>query len=292
MIGMKYLPLAGKIALVTGAGSQIGLGRSMTMALIKAGAKVAMLDIDRTSLERTAAEIENVEGEGCLMSEICDISDPQSVDKSVENIVNTFGSVDILVNNAGIMIPSEISRNSKSINNKPYISNFWDIPYSTWSKVIDVNVNGTFNMVRATVNHMIAQKWGRIIGITTSLDTMYSKGMAPYGPSKAAHEAFIGLMARELEGTGVTANALIPGGTTDTNLLPVRMKDTIHTLINPEVMQSPVVWLASEDSKLVNGQRLIAYNWDENLPIEKRLEKACAPVAWPQLGNQNINAFV
>ena len=159
------------------------------------------------------------------MTQVCDISKAQSVDKAVENIVNTFGSVHILINNAGIMIPSEMVKNSKSINNKPYVANFWDIPSRTWSKVIDVNVNGTFNMVRATVGHMISQKWGRIIGITTSLDTMYSKGMAPYGPSKAAHEAFIGLMARELEGTGVTANALIPGGTTDTNLLPVKMKN-------------------------------------------------------------------
>ena len=225
------------------------------------------------------------------MTQVCDISKSQSVDKAVENIVNTFGSVHILINNAGIMIPSEMVKNSKSINNKPYVANFWDIPSRTWSKVIDVNVNGTFNMVRATVGHMISQKWGRIIGITTSLDTMYSKGMAPYGPSKAAHEAFIGLMARELEGTGVTANALIPGGTTDTNLLPVKMKNKMETLINPEVMQAPVVWLASEDSNSINGQRLIAYNWDEDLPIEKRLEKACAPVAWPQLGNQNVNAF-
>ena len=98
-------------------------------------------------------------------------------------------------------------------------------------------------------------------------------------------------MARELEGTGVTANALIPGGTTDTNLLPDRIKNTMETLIKPEIMQSPVVWLASEDSKSVNGQRLIAYNWDENLPIEKRVEKACAPAAWPQLGVQNVNAI-
>ncbi len=288
---MAYLPLVGKVALVTGAGSQIGLGRVMTIALINAGAKVAMLDIDGISLRQTSTEIEKIGGEECLLTQICDISNPQSAEEAVENTINTFGAVHILINNAGIMIPSEISNNSQNINNKPYIANFWDIPSSAWSKVIDINVNGTFNMVRATVKHMISQQWGRIIGITTSLDTMYSKGMAPYGPSKAAHEAFIGLMARELEGTGVTANALIPGGTTDTNLLPVRIKNTMETLIKPEIMQSPVVWLASEDSKAVNGQRLIAYNWDENLPIEKRLEKACAPAAWPQLGNQNINAF-
>ena len=288
---MAYLPLVGKVALVTGAGSRIGLGRVMTIALINAGAKVAILDVDEIGLNQTEKEIEKIGGEGSFLTQVCDISKSQSVDKAVENIVNTFGSVHILINNAGIMIPSEMVKNSKSINNKPYIANFWDIPSRTWSKVIDVNVNGTFNMVRATVGHMISQKWGRIIGITTSLDTMYSKGMAPYGPSKAAHEAFIGLMARELEGTGVTANALIPGGTTDTNLLPVKMKNKMETLINPEVMQAPVVWLASEDSNSINGQRLIAYNWDEDLPIEKRLEKACAPVAWPQLGNQNVNAF-
>ena len=288
---MAYMPLVGKVALVTGAGSQIGLGRVMTIALINAGAKVAILDVDEIGLNQTAKEIEKIGGGGAFLSQICDISKSQSVDKAVENTVNMFGSVDILINNAGIMVPSEMVKNSKSINNKPYVANFWDIPSRTWSKVIDVNVNGTFNMVRATVGHMISQKWGRIIGITTSLDTMYSKGMAPYGPSKAAHEAFIGLMARELEGTGVTANALIPGGTTDTNLLPVKMKNKMETLINPEVMQSPVVWLASEDSNSINGQRLIAYNWDEDLPIEKRLEKACAPVAWPQLGNQNVNAF-
>ena len=288
---MAYMPLVGKVALVTGAGSQIRLGRVMTIALINARAKVAILDVDEIGLNQTEKEIEKIGGEGSFLTQVCDISKSQSVDKAVENIVNTFGSVHILINNAGIMIPSEMVKNSKSINNKPYVANFWDIPSRTWSKVIDVNVNGTFNMVRATVGHMISQKWGRIIGITTSLDTMYSKGMAPYGPSKAAHEAFIGLMARELEGTGVTANALIPGGTTDTNLLPVKMKNKMETLINPEVMQAPVVWLASEDSNSINGQRLIAYNWDEDLPIEKRLEKACAPVAWPQLGNQNVNAF-
>ena len=288
---MAFLPLVGKVALVTGAGSRTGLGRVMTIALINAGAKVAILDVDEIGLNQTEKEIEKIGGEGSFLTQVCDISKSQSVDKAVENIVNTFGSVHILINNAGIMIPSEMVKNSKSINNKPYVANFWDIPSRTWSKVIDVNVNGTFNMVRATVRHMISQKWGRIIGITTSLDTMYSKGMAPYGPSKAAHEAFVGLMARELEGTGVTANALIPGGTTDTNLLPVKMKNKMETLINPEVMQAPVVWLASEDSNSINGQRLIAYNWDEDLPIEKRLEKACAPVAWPQLGNQNVNAF-
>ena len=288
---MAFLPLAGKVAIVTGAGSPIGLGRTMVFALVKAGAKVAMLDINKTWLEESVQDIYEIAGEKCVSAQICDISNPESAEKAVENTVNTFGGIHILINNAGIMMTSETINNSRSINNRPYISNFWDIPASTWSKVIAVNVNGPFNMAKASVGHMISQKWGRIIGITTSLDTMYREGMSPYGPSKASHEAFVALMARELEGTGVTANVLIPGGTTDTNLFPLNVKNTMETLIQPDVMQSPVVWLSSEDSQSVNGQRLIAYNWDEDLPIEKRLAKACAPAAWPQLGNQNVNAF-
>jgi hypothetical protein len=64
--------------------------------------------------------------------------------------------------------------------------------------------------------------------------------------------------------------------------------DTRDKLIQPEVMQPPVVWLASEASQGLNGQRIIAYYWDERLPIEERLQRASAPTAWPQLGRQAI----
>ena len=143
-------------------------------------------------------------------------------------------------------------------------------------------------MARACVGHMLSQGWGRIVGVTTSVDSMYREGMCPYGPSKAAHEALVALMARELEGTGVTANVLIPGGTTDTNLFPTDVGYDRAALIRPEVMQAPAVWLASDQSGDVNGMRFIAHYWDESLPIEQRLEKAGAPAAWPQLGSQAI----
>ena len=95
-------------------------------------------------------------------------------------------------------------------------------------------------------------------------------------------------MARELEGTGVTANVLIPGGTTDTNLFSADSGYDRAVLIRPEVMQAPAVWLASEESAGTSGMRFIAYHWDESLPIEQRLEKAGAPAAWPQLGRQAV----
>ena len=118
---------------------------------------------------------------------------------------------------------------------------------------------------------------------------MYRKGGAPYGPSKAGHEALVALMAQELEGTGVTANVLVPGGATNTNLIAPDAPYARTALIQPEVMQAPIVWLASDASQACNGRRLIAYYWDERLPLEERLAKASAPAAWPQLGRQAIS---
>ena len=170
-------------------------------------------------------------------------------------------------------------------------TNFWDITPEAWSRIVAVNSSGSFFMARAAVGHMLAQGWGRIIGVTTSVDSMYRAGLCPYGPSKAAHEALVALMAQELEGTGVTANVLVPGGTTDTNIIPRDLVQDRESLIRPEVMQAPAVWLASEESGSANGMRFIAFRWDDSLPIEQRLEKAGAPAAWPQLGKQTISPW-
>ena len=136
-----------------------------------------------------------------------------------------------------------------------------------------VNAGGPFYMTRAVVPHFLAQGWGRIIGVTTSLNTMYNPGGTPYGPSKAAHEALIAMAARELEGTGVTVNVLVPGGMSNTNLIPDEAVHSRESMIQPEVMRAPVVWLASEASDGINGQRFIGYYWDESLPLEERIQR-------------------
>ena len=275
-------PLDGKVAIVTGAGSPTGLGRAMTLALVRAGARVAMLDVDEGWLERTADEVRAIGGDDCVLTLVCDVSDPDSVGEAVRRTIDGLGGLHVLVNNAGMMNPS--ARGSGG-------TNFWDIAPETWSRIVAVNSSGAFYMARAAVGHMLAQGWGRIIGVTTSVDSMYRAGLCPYGPSKAIHEALVALMAQELEGTGVTANVLVPGGTTDTNLIPQDVVYDRESLIRPEVMQAPVVWLASEDSDATNGMRFLARLWDETLPIERRLEVAGAPAAWPQLGQQNISPW-
>lgn len=279
---MRHKPLDGKVAVVTGAGSPIGLGRAMTLALVRAGARVAMLDVDEGWLERTAGEVRSVGGDDSVLALACDVSDPDSAEEAVRRTIAGLGGLHVLFNNAGMMNPS--ARGSGG-------TRFWDITPDTWAGILAVNSNGPFYMARAVAGHMLAQRWGRIIGVTTSVDSMYRAGLCPYGPSKAVHEALVALMAQELEGTGVTANVLVPGGTTDTNIIPRDVVYDRESLIRPEIMQAPAVWLASEESGGTNGMRFIAYRWDESLPIEQRLEKAGAPAAWPQLGKQTISPW-
>ena len=281
---MVERPLEGKVAIITGAGSPIGIGRSITLGLTRAGARVALTDINQEWLDQTVDEVREIGGDDCAIGIISDVTDPQACQDAVDSTIKQLGGLDILVNNAGTN-PRAAGLGSTS-GATP--TNFWENSPEAWSHVVAVNLSGNFYMSRAAVVHMLDQGWGRIIGVTTSMDTMWRKGGAPYGPSKAGHEALVAIMAQELEGTGVTANVLVPGGATYTNLTYSGDPSLRDQLIQPEVMQRPVVWMSSDDSREFNGRRIIAYNWDDSLPLKERLEECSAPAAWPQLGQQAI----
>ena len=278
---MQRKVLEGKIAIVTGAASPRGLGRSMTEALVRAGARVSMMDINRQWLDQSSNYMREIAGDDCVMTQVVDVSSIQEAERSVQRTIEELGGLHILVNNAGIA-PRKMLLGGEAKNN------FWEVPAEEWDRVVAVNSSGPFYMARTVVPHMLAQGWGRIIGVTTSMNTMYREGGMPYGPSKAAHEALVAMASRELEGTGVTVNVLVPGGMASTDLIPDDADHDRSNMIQPDVMQKPVVWLASEASDGINGQRFIGYYWDEDLPLDERLEKAGAPAAWPQLGAQAI----
>ena len=278
---MRERVLEGKIAIVTGAASPRGLGRAMTEALVRAGARVSMMDINQQWLDESSNYMREIGGDDCVMTQIVDVTSIGEAERSIERTIEELGGLHILVNNAGIA-PRNMLMGGETSNN------FWEVSPEEWDRVVAVNSSGPFYMTRTVVPHMLAQGWGRIIGVTTSMNTMYREGGTPYGPSKAAHEALVAMASRELEGTGVTVNVLVPGGMASTDLIP---DDTDHertNMIQPEVMQAPVVWLASDASDGINGQRFIGYYWDEDLPLEERLEKSASPAAWPQLGAQAI----
>lgn len=264
--------LEGRAALVTGAAR--GMGRVMAQALARAGAAVAFVDL--ADAESAAAEVAGESGCGKVIGVACDITREADCARAVAATLRAFGGLHILVNNAG-KGPAHMEAAPRTKSSK-----FWEADPDVWQQVILTNVNGTFLMSREAVPAMISAGWGRIINVTTSLGTMQRRQNSPYGVSKAAIETETLIWAKDLDGTGVTVNSLIPGGAVDTDFVGAAMRRSGKPLLQPQVMIAPVLWLASVASDGVTGARFVGKNWEERLPLEAAARAAReAPVLLP-----------
>jgi len=117
---------------------------------------------------------------------------------------------------------------------------------------------------------------------------MIRSGSPTYGPSKAALEAMSAIMAKDLDGTGVTVNVLVPGGVTNTPMVPHESGFERERMIQPEVMAPPLLWLVSDAAAEVTGRRFLAVHWDPKLPPPEAADKAGAPVAWTSIATMPI----
>ena len=125
-------------------------------------------------------------------------------------------------------------------------------------------------MARASAPHMLKSGWGRIINVSMSYSTMGRRGFSPYGPSKAALESETAIWARDLDGAGVTVNAVLPGGATLTGMIPDSFPEAERRrLLDPDVIIPAVAWLASESSAGVTGKRFDASIWRADLPPDE-----------------------
>lgn len=260
----------GKVAVVTGGGR--GLGRAMALGLSRAGFRVAI------TAARNRAEIEAVAREappGQLHPIVADVSRESACAAVVEEVEARLGPVDVLVNNAG--------RGMRFVSERFLVepTRFWETDPETWRMVIETNVNGPFFMARAVAPGMIRRGWGRIINISMNHHTMRRRGFSPYGPSKAALESGTIIWAQDLAGTGVTVNALLPGGASLTGMIPAEVPAELRPkLLSPEIMVPPLLWLVSDAADAVNGKRFDASRWDTNLNPNEAAAKACDSAGW------------
>ena len=263
------------IAVIVTGGAR-GLGRAMTLALIRNGIRVAVADLPVSATEmRELMDTARKEGsQDRLFCLECDVTQWQDFVGAVNKVIDRFGAVHGLVNNAGVGM-QDIG-NVLVGKRQP----FYDVEADTWRQAIDVNVNGAFMMAKAVAPHLVKQRWGRIVNIETSLYTMMMDGFSPYGPSKAALESATVIWSKDLAGTGVTVNALAPGGPANTRMIPHSEVTDRSTLIQPEAMMAPIVWLMSPRSNGVTGQRIIAKEWDTERLQRETADQVGSPAGW------------
>ncbi|GAC1654639.1 MAG: 3-oxoacyl-ACP reductase FabG [Ktedonobacteraceae bacterium] len=189
--------LQGKVALVTGGGR--GIGRAIALELAQVGCDVVVLARTHGEIEQVAAEIQATGPRSFAIS--CDLSDGKAIAHAFAEITNALGPIDILVNNAGVVEP---------------IGSIQTVEADKWAEAIEINLIGTFRWMRSCTPSMLERGWGRIINISTGAAT--GTGMensSAYSASKAGVEMLTLNVAAELQGKGVTVNAVRPG-TVDT----------------------------------------------------------------------------
>jgi NAD(P)-dependent dehydrogenase (short-subunit alcohol dehydrogenase family) len=269
-----------QVAIVTGAAS--GIGRAMTLGLLGAGIDVAAVDREPKWIEELKAAAGSGRNSGRLHVVPADLSDPKSFDGIISAVRAWAGRIDILVNNAGI------GQGSIRADQRHNPIRFWDITPEQWSRFVAVNATAPLMLARSAVPLMLSGRRGRIVTVTTSLGTMLREGYTLYGASKAAAESATAVMAEDLKGTGVTANVLVPGGMTDTRIIPDAAVDDRSKLLRPEIMVAPLLWLVSDAAAQVTGRRFLAAHWDSALPPAAAAEKCGAPIAWRSIATMPI----
>lgn len=235
--------LQGKVAVITG-GSR-GIGRAVCLRLAAMGARVIVNYVSRPEkAEKTVAAIKEKGGEAEAAA--FNVADSSEVSKSFKGIIDNYGRIDILVNNAGITRDGLVATMKEG----------------AWDEVLDTNLKGTFNCIKAVSRPMMKQRQGRIVNITSVIGFTGNSGQANYGAAKSGLVGLTKSVARELAPRNITVNGVAPGyiETEMTDELSDEVKDKIKAEIplaslgSVEDVAGAVAYLVSADGRYLTGQ--------------------------------------
>lgn len=235
--------LKGKTAVITG-GSR-GIGKAIAIQMARNGANVAVIYAGRQEAAESVCEQAREYGVKAVSYQ-CDVADFEMAKKTCEQIISDFAGIDILVNNAGVTKDNLLLRMSEE----------------DFDCVIDVNLKGTFNMIRQLARYIIKSRCGRVINISSVSGLMGNVGQSNYSAAKAGLIGLTKTVARELAGRQATCNAIAPGyiETDMTADLPQNVKDYAHNSIplkrmgNADEIAGVAVFLASDAASYITGE--------------------------------------
>lgn len=239
------MEFTGKVAVVTGASR--GIGRAIALRLGAGGATVV---VNYRCNEAAAAEVtELIRAQGAeAMAIQADVKEPSQAQALLDGAVKAFGRVDILVNNAGTTRDTLIVRMSEE----------------DWDVVIDTNLKGAFNCIKAATRQMMRQRYGRILNITSVAGLVGNEGQANYASAKAGLVGLTKTVAKELGSRGITCNAVAPGfvPTDLTSTLPRELTDKalertpLHRMATVDDIAAAAAFLVSDQASFITGQVL------------------------------------
>jgi 3-oxoacyl-[acyl-carrier protein] reductase len=275
-----------RVAIVTG--GLRGLGRAMAFGLAREGHSVLAvghIDADVAEIEKATA---GANFSGQILPLVADLRRPAECDRVVTMAQQRFGTPQILVNNAGLTFttidPARFRR--------PEPQKFWQVPDDIVRAVIETNYIAADQMSRRVAPRMVEEGWGRIVNVTTKLDTMNRAHTSPYGASKAALEMATEVWSKEVQGTGLTINIVNPGAGANTPGMAEEMRTMSREgraarLVEPDEMVPPLLYVVSREADTVNGWRFDANLWDASLPPAEAACRAGRPAGFemhPQPG--------
>jgi len=241
---MSCKKLEGKVAIVTGGAR--GIGKAISEKLASEGASLVLVDVMLDVAEQTANEFK-AKGVNAFAVK-ADVSKLSEAEEAVKKAVEHFGKIDILVNNAGITKDTLLLRMSSE----------------DWAKVLDINLTGTFNFVKASIKYLMKAGSGKIVNISSVVGRMGNVGQANYSASKAGMIGLTKSVAKEFASRNITCNAIAPGfiATEMTHKLPEAATQAFLNITpmkrpgTPEDVAKAVCFFCTSDSDYITGQVL------------------------------------